>query len=239
MRLIGLMLVLVFASACNKDNNPPTPEPEMGDIIGTVSLYDEGVVSIENSGMKVYIEGDMEKSSTTNSDGKFSIKDLALGTYTVVFEKDGFGTFKKKDVKLEKNGDFASVNKSLGQKTITKVTSLTANVAGDDVSVEYATDPKGNSGSSRVIRYFFSNATGVSNENYTHYTINYEIKESPHSKTFTKSELIEMGFSSGETVYVRVYGDSYWSNEYEDKDAKTVFPNTNPSAHAEASFMMP
>ena len=240
LRLIGVMLAVVLVSACNKDDDNPTPAK--ADVFGDVSLYDDGVNGVDNSGMKVYIDGleDMF-SATTDSEGKFTIADISLGTYSVVYAKEGFGTYKIFEVKLEKDGEPVSLNTpSLGEMSTTKVTSLTANTDGTGVVVTCETDPAGNSNSPRYIRYFFSDNNGVSNTAYKHYTNGYEIKDNPHSKTFLNSDLIDMGFTSGSTIYVKVYGDSFWSNEYDEPSLGIrLFPNLNMTSADEVSFVMP
>jgi hypothetical protein len=57
---------------------------------------------------------------------------------------------------------------------------------------------------------------------------------------FTASELYAMGFSTGQTVFIKLYGDSYQSNDYDDPlTGKTVFPNLNQASAAAISFIMP
>ena len=240
-KLFGLMLGLVIVASCKKDDDTP-PVPAKADIFGYVSLYDEGVNQLDNSGMKVYIDGaeDMD-SSTTDSESKFIIKGVTLGTYGVVYEKEGYGTHKIYNVKLEKAEEHVSLNTpSLGKLSTTKVVSLSASVEGADVVLTYETDPAGNSNSPRYIRYFFDDNSGVSSSVYKHHTVVFEIKDSPHERKFNITNLIDMGFKSWETVYVKVYGDSFWSNDYDEPSlGMRIFPNLNMTSADEVSFVMP
>jgi hypothetical protein len=62
----------------------------------------------------------------------------------------------------------------------------------------------------------------------------------PYQSTITQSNLINAGFTSGQTVYVKEYGDSYWSNEYFDVSLnKKVFPNLNTVSANAVSFVVP
>ena len=134
-KLIGLMLVFALAIACSKNDDNPTPEPAKADIFGYVALYDDGTSKLDDSGMKVYIDGkENEFSATTNSEGKFTIKDVELGTYQIVYAKDGYGTHKLYEVKVEADEGHVSLNTpSLGLLSTTEVTSLSANIDGSDV----------------------------------------------------------------------------------------------------------
>jgi len=53
---IIFLLALSLVVTC-KNNTDPQPQPELGDIIGTVNLYDDGVNSIDNAGMTISING--------------------------------------------------------------------------------------------------------------------------------------------------------------------------------------
>jgi hypothetical protein len=57
---------------------------------------------------------------------------------------------------------------------------------------------------------------------------------------FTNDELFAMGFASGQTIYVKVYGESYISNDYTDPlTGKRVFPNLNANSAAPINFVIP
>ena len=63
-------------------------------------------------------------------------------------------------------------------------------------------------------------------------------QNNPYEHTIEANVLADMGFVSGDTVYVKAYGDSFWSNEYVDADLnKKVFPNLNTTS-ADASFFI-
>ena len=55
-------------------------------------------------------------------------------------------------------------------------------------------------------------------------------------------DLHSLGFNSGETIYAKVYGESYYSNEYYDADLTnphTVYPNLNIVTVPDVDFVVP
>ena len=236
----GLILLIGFTS-CSKDKDP-TPEPiTKANIIGSVNLYDEGVTQIDNSNMMVKVEG-TGISAATDADGDFTLSDVPFGTYTLIYEKSGYGTFKKFDIEHANTGSSTIIieNPSLGESSTTQVTDLTVNVNGNDVLVSIITDPAGSNGNTRYIRYFLSADANVSNENYTFYSQGLISQINPYEITLSQSDLTNAGFSSGQTVHVKAYGDSFWSNEYDDPDlGRKVFPNLNMTSANSVSFIVP
>jgi hypothetical protein len=62
----------------------------------------------------------------------------------------------------------------------------------------------------------------------------------PYQATLTSANLIAWGFTSGQTVFVKVYGDAFWSNEYQDPTTgQKVFPNLNDTSANSISFIVP
>lgn len=239
----GLILLTVLTS-CSKDDDPPAPVPEpitKANIIGSVNLYDEGVTQIDNSNMLVKVEG-TSISATTNAEGDFTLSDVPFGTYTLIYEKSGYGTFKKFDIGHSNTGSSTVIanNPSLGKSSTTEVTDLAVNVNGNDVVISITTDPAGSNSNTRYIRYFLSNDANVSNENYMFYSPVLNSQINPNEITLSQSDLTNAGFSSGQTVHVKAYGDSFWSNEYDDPVlGRKVFPNLNMNSANSVSFVVP
>ena len=76
--------------------------------------------------------------------------------------------------------------------------------------------------------------------NYMFYSSTYTAQINPFSLTLNQTDLINAGFSSGQTVFVKVYGESFWGNEYLDSDLnKMIFPNLNLSTTNSVSFIVP
>ena len=235
------LVVLLGITSCSTEEDP-TPEPiTEANIIGSVNLYDEGETQIDNSNMTVKLEG-TGFSTTTDADGDFTLMEVPFGTYTLIYEKSGFGTFKKFDLEHTNTGSSTIITKtpSLGETSTTQVTALTTSVNGNDIQFSITTDPGGNNGNARYVRYFLSTDSNVSNENYTYYSAGLISQINPYEITLSQNDLTSAGFSSGQTVYMKVYGDSFWSNEYDDTDlGRKVFPNLNMTSSNSVSFVVP
>lgn len=62
--------------------------------MGFVKLIDEFNAKIDdNGGVQVRLENS-SYSAVTNEDGRFEFKNLSAGTYNLIYEKDGFGSYK-------------------------------------------------------------------------------------------------------------------------------------------------
>jgi hypothetical protein len=239
---IALLSTYLFLIACKKDDGPIAPPS--ADIHGSVSLYNDGITAVDNAGMTVSIAGsDQLFSTTTNADGEFTLENVTLGTYDLLYEKSGFGTYKKFDIELATADTPVNIPSipSLGQVSTTEITGLSVDDSGADVKISVTTNPGGTSNSPRYIRYFFNNlSSGASNTAYSTFLDVLQININPEVKTFTVSDLNDLGFSSGTTVFVRVYGDSFYSNDYDEPALDIrIFPNLNTTSADAVSFVVP
>ncbi len=235
---LGLIFVTVFISCSKDDDNSPDPITK-ADINGSVNLYDEGTTKIDNSGMTIKVE-ETEFFATTNNQGVFNLSDIPFGTYTLVYEKQGFGTFKKFDIQHENDATAIPNTPSLGETSSTQVTDLTAQVNGIDITFSITTNPGGSNSNRRYVRYFLSTDSNVSKDNYSFHSSGLISQINPYETTLPLNELNNAGFSTGQTVYIKAYGDSFWSNEYDDLDLdRKVFPNLNMNSADPVSFVVP
>jgi hypothetical protein len=235
------LIVLLGISSCSKDEDP-TPDPiTKANITGSVNLYDEGTTQIDNSNMTVKVEGTTPAiSATTDANGDFTLPDVPFGTYTILYEKSGFGTFKKFDIEHENNATAILNTPSMGEISTTQITNLEANVSGNNIIISVTTNPAGSNGNMRYVRYFLSTDSNVSSENYTYFSPGLVSQINPKEITLSNNDLTSVGFSSGETVFVKVYGDSFWSNGYDDPNlGRKVFPNLNMNSTNSTSFIVP
>ena len=239
---ISILVIFGFTS-CTKDENPNTVPITKANIIGSVNLYDEGTTQIDNEGMIVKLVGITPIiSASTDVNGEFTFLDVPFGTYTLVYEKSGFGTFKKFELDHANNGSSTIISNtpSLGQSSSTQITNLTTSINGNDVILSITTNPAGNTGNTRYIRYYLSTSSDVSDENYMYFSPGLVSQINPKEITFTTNDFSDAGFSSGETIFVKAYGDSFWSNEYDDTDlGRKVFPNLNTTSAEAVSFVIP
>lgn len=238
---IYVFLILIGLSSCST-NEDPTPESvTKADITGSVNLYNEGTTPIDNSNMTVKAEGTTSTfTATTDSNGDYTLSDVPFGNYTIVYEKSGFGTYKKWDIENVNNATPILNTPSLGEISTTQITFVEANASANDIILSVTTSPAGSNENTRYVRYFLSANSNVSNENYTYYSSGLVAQINPKEITLSNNDLTNAGFFSGDTVFVRVYGDSFWSNEYEDPDlGRKIFPNLNMTSINSISFVIP
>ena len=237
--VVFVLFVMVLFS-CKKTSDI-TPSPTKANIIGSVNLYNERTTPIDKSGMTVKIENTFF-SAITNTDGKFTFTDVPFGTYSFSYEKIGFGTSKKYGIEHSNTGSYTALPfiPSFGQLSSTQVTGLAASTNSGNIILSVTTNPAGSNGNRRYVRYFLSTSSTVSCENYTYYSPALVAQINPFDITLTPAELINRGFASGQTVYAKAYGESFWSNEYDDPYLnRKVFPNVNLTSANATSFIVP
>ncbi|MEI6060845.1 MAG: carboxypeptidase-like regulatory domain-containing protein [Bacteroidota bacterium] len=236
-----LLSVVVLVAGCKKSS---TTEPvTKANIIGTVYLYDDGTNLLPGDGMIVNIDGSSPLiSAVTGADGSFVLADVPFGTYTLSFSKTGYGTFKRLALVHSDMGGSTIVNPSpsLGQYSTTTITGLTSVPSTNMATLSITTLPAPTSQVPRYVRVFFSKSAAVSFYSYLKYTIVYKQMSNPANLDLHIKTLNEMGFSSGDTVYARAYGDSFWSNDYDNLlSGKREFPDLNSTTVPAVSFVVP
>lgn len=236
--LIFLSSLFIFSCSDDDSSGPPVTLPSTGYIKGSVNLYDEGTTQVDNSGMTVSTSGTLIQSQT-NDTGSFDLEDVPYGKIVLSYEKSGYGTYKY--FIDDHNSDLnITVNPSLGKISQTRGVTNSVEVDGDVVKISSVT--AGTNTSKRYLRYFFSTKDDVSSSNYEAFSPTFEsdANSNPVNHEITKTELNNYGFSSGTTVYAKVYGDSFWSNNYDDPDLNiTVFPNLNENSAESVMFVVP
>lgn len=240
-----LFLLFLIISCSKKDSSPVVPPvtPVDAPIYGEVNLFNESTLALEKSGMTVSVDSTFPPNkSVTGADGKFFIPFIGFGNRALVFEKPGYGTFKLFGINHAYNngaGTLITPIPSLGKLSSTTVTGLSAVVAAGNLTVSVTTSPAANNSSPKYLRIFLSTRAAVSNNIFQKALVTV-VTIDPSEKTLTKAELNSLGFASGTTVYARVYGDSFWSNSYDDPMVgRTVFPNLNPATVSAVSFIVP
>ena len=234
---------MVGSLACKRTTDPiPVPIVD-GDIIGAVDLYDESTTNLSNEGMIIAVGQSVPLiTGVSNINGEFILQDVPFGTYTLIYSKDGFGTYKIFDVGHQNSGVNTVIphTPSLGQLSSTEVSELTVEIDGNNVVLTVTTNPGASSNDPGYIRLFYDDQFNVSSVAYDQYSDGIEIKINPFEIILTKTNLNNMGYASGTTVFAKVYGDSYFSNDYEDPTlGYRVFPNLNSVAAPPVSFVVP
>jgi len=239
--LFPILIILLSLAGC--ESNSLLDPSNSANIIGSVNLYDEGTTLLPKDGMTVSVDGaNSVISSKTNEAGAFTLNNVPFGTYNITFSKTGYGTFKKIGVVHANNGSSTviSPSPSLGQKSTTIINGLNVSTSNNIVTLSIRTVPQPTNTAPRYIRVFYSRSSNVSYINYLKYSGIYSHKSNPANLDLTATDFNEMGFVSGERIYVRVYGDSFWSNDYENTVAGIhEFPNINITTVAAVSFVVP
>lgn len=244
MKITYLSIYLVFwailiLTSCSNDGGQATGPLTQGDITGSVNLYNEATTPQSNSGMTVTVHG-TDFSAITDSQGNFTISDIPFGFYTLVYQKSGYGTFKIFDVEHDSSLTPISKTPSLGKVSSTEVTGLSALTNDSEVVISITTDPAGSNSNTRYVRYFLSVDSDVSQTNYHYYSPGLTSRINPYETILSSNDLAEAGFLSGQMVYVKAFGDSFWSNEYYNPDLdQKAFPNVNTSSATAVSFVVP
>ena len=240
-----ISISLLSSASCKKEEECEYPNLTEAAINGNVSLFDDAQEGLDKSGMAVtiYDASGINPAFTDTSDenGNYSLKDVPFGSYTLSYEKTGYGTVLFGVNHTNECRLSTDVQKLfLGQKSTTNITALSAETVAAHVQINLTVYPEGTPENPRYVRLFFSDQNDVSNSSYT-YQSGILFTET-NSLTFSLSigELHGFGFISGETAYLKAYGDSFYSNEYYDVGMeRSVFPNTNIVTPPDVDFVVP
>jgi hypothetical protein len=246
------LLSILFQLACEKETVIETKET--GSISGTVKLYDDkSSTLIDASGVSVSVIGMAGKTSITGFDGKFTIDSLPFDNYDLLFSKTGYGTFKIFGIEHVRQPIITSGSNSVTQ--LTRVVNMGLNSTSAVISLNsidltyndapgieysYSLSPAPNTNSRGYVRAFLGKKHTTSSSEYISYSNVKSAVNNPTKGGFTAEELYGMGFNPGDSVYVKLYGDSFISNIYTDPNSGiTVFPNLNASSPAPIFFIAP
>ena len=233
-----LALLAVTSYSCLDDDNG-LKDP---DIYGYVHLYDESGYSIDNHSMFVTaLNADVEVKGITDVMGMYVIKNVPYGECKLVFEKEGFGTYVLNGIKHSADGKptFVSLIPMLSEKTTTTIKVLTNEVSGDTIFVTVITNPPATVKENRYIRLFFDDNAAVSDSTYKSFSEQFTASKTPFTVEMKKDYFYDMGFQSGQTIFVKAYGDSFYSNDYLNEGSIRVFPNLNHETPPALSFILP
>ncbi|NAS13488.1 carboxypeptidase-like regulatory domain-containing protein [Poritiphilus flavus] len=234
-------LLLISCGSDDGGSSNPTPATA-GDISGSVNLYDSGTTQLSGADMTITVEGTSPLiTTTTDANGEFTLSEVPFGTYTIAYSKTGYGTFKQFNIAHNnENGTSITVAPSLGQLSPTEVLSVDITINTNEVEIEKSLDPPASSNDRRYFRIFFGSDDTVSNTNFVAVAPTLETGSEPSTTTYSVSELMDLGLQSGSTVFVRVYGDSFFGNSYNDPGlGREVFPNLNANSASPVSFVVP
>ena len=196
MKLKNLIFLLIIISlvACNKEEDTVTTSS----ISGKVKLYDDGNSNLDNNDMTITVEGTSPLlSAKTDQNGDYSIQNVPFGSYTLQFNKTGYGTYKIFNAALTSTGGPLVISEtiSLGQiSTTTFINKFLINALESSVEFKGTVDPSGTTEIPRYLRLFYSINENVSSDNYSFYSDQYVVSETLFQIIVTKEELNNMQF---------------------------------------------
>ena len=200
MKINSLLIIFITLSffACNKDEEEK--KETTSSISGKVALYDEGQTSVDNSDMTVTLEKTSPLlTAQTDSDGNFIIENVPFGTYNLLFDKTGYGTYKYFDASLTETGGPLNLSETfdLGQQTSLVITDFVVHISHGSIDYTGTVDPEGTSDNPKYVRIYYSADSTVGSSNYTYYSEAYGITASTFELPITKEELIDDGICFG------------------------------------------
>lgn len=242
-QIVSLFLCCILLISCKKDSPPPIPN---GDISGTLQTFDDRLTALTDAGGFVVTLSNPAGSNmttTTDANGRFTFVGVPYDSYELSFLKSGYGTYRIFGLSHD-SATTQIPHFSVGRTSTTTVTIL--NVAGNTFQGEpgvrftYMIGSVPTTTSRAFVRYFLGTNNNVSPTNYTAFSELINFTNNSAETGFTTRALISMGFSSGQTVWVRMLGDSWRSNDYFDPNLRRrVFPNINTTSPAAISFVVP
>ena len=251
------ILLLTLGTACKKTSTGggtvPVVPPGV-DIKGSVNTYDDkGNALADKSGVKVTIHcrgNDSTFIQTTDANGAYLFPIKSFGLYDVTYEKTGMGTYYYGATNYYYSSAPTAPNVlptvqfgSLATTQITGVTYIDATYNGaPGMSYTLTVTPDPNTNNRAYFRCYLSTDSTVSSSNFAAYTPAVRSLISNNATAgFTRDELVtNFGFTTGQKVWLKVYGESVQSNEYfDEKIGRKVFPNLNSNSPAAISFIVP
>lgn len=237
--LISFLLLL----SCNRDKGEVSPLDLNGEgtITGVAKLFTGNGNGLVSSGMSVTISNiDPPITAITNADGFYTLQNVPYGIYDLSFEKDGFGTFKKGDIVHTDPETIIQERAFLGKKSTTSITQMQITTTDTEVTISYRTDPPSSDANVHFARIFFHTSSDVSDNIQSAFTNVIFTNRTPFNAVFTYEQIQDFGIPPGATVYALAYGESFFSNYYQDPEfGIDTFPNLNPNTTTPVSFVIP
>jgi hypothetical protein len=246
----SIISLSIFALiACNQKSSPqPVAGTGSGNLSGYIYAYDDKTSPISDlSGFTVSVDDINNTSVKTDASGKYNFTNLIYGIHDLTFSKTGYGNFKLFGVnhsKTSTSGNTILRGINLGKISTTSITGIKISTEPSGIlpalRIMPELSPVPTASNRGYFRLFFGSNNNVSNTNYKAYTKVAGILNANAGPLLSKEDFAEMGFSSGQTIYVKAYGDSFNSNEYTDPNTGiTIFPNLNATTVNAVAIKVP
>ena len=210
--IMGFSLCLILLSGCTKKEFQKIDLK--GDLsIKVVTLSEFGSYLKDKGNVELTIEGSTpEIKASTDTSGSCLIKDLPIGTYNLIFSKEGYGTMKAQGLKFIGNDVPFMYSIPLIQKSSTKITSYTQSILGTTLTCTGTIVhhyPK-----SDIVYYpynwpglvvYISDSPNVSSTNYLN-AYNFNSDQTDDTAFKVSLNVSTASFPKGSTVYSIIYG---------------------------------
>lgn len=216
---IIIILIVLFSGCVERDIALE------GNIIGFVRLLDkDGIELADRSGVKITMNN--KYTVTTDASGKFELQGVEVGTYLVVFEKPGFGTYKKYNFTFAGGGRpgvlYDIYLLELPAFELTQLHAFPQDNLGIQI-IGQMTEVQGYNFS-----YFFSDKNDVSNTDFV-YSYGYSYCCSLVTEFDHFVSLAGGTFSKGQTIYMTLYASNATNkfgeyNYFDYESGKTIDP---------------
>lgn len=238
--IIAIAFIVVIFYGCKGETGPAGPTLK-GNLTGNVRLIDSaGVRMNENSGVVITVE-EKSLSSTTNSQGIWTLNDLSTGTYTVTIAKSGFDSYKFYGYQFVGGGTAQLGQVYLHQLPSYKIQNISVGTSAFDKNIIVS----GNITSShnQTIILFLGKTVSVSNapNNNIYYAFVYTGASNSFTSYINSSSLYPYGISSGDKIYIVAYPTTNggWNAYTDPTTGKDVVTSISPTPSNIDSVIVP
>lgn len=239
--LFALCIFLII-TGCKKDDDPVKPVIT-GTINGSVNLYNYYGTRNSNAAGVIVTAVEANLSDTTDANGKWEIKNIPAGTYTISFFRWGYGAWKvygyKYDADVTKSLDTVSLSQtpSYSIYNLNKMVTPASPDEVDLIGMFNGTKPNG----PNYIRLFIGSNSDVSSlpSKYA-FSIRTTSTTENYAAVIKSNVFINNGFVSGTKAYIAAYTESVLSKSYSDPaTGKYWYPNINSSGSNKLEVTVP
>ncbi|QNA43192.1 hypothetical protein [Lacibacter sediminis] len=226
-------LLFMIIAACKK----PKDLPEEQILTSRVFVYDEGRTKQSSLGTSIFVENSNPLITTkANNAGEYQLLTPSTGdSLVIVWAKPGYGTYKVHIKSVNSSLGINDIN--LGSPSTVTVNSLSATMIGDSVKLTIDISSPNITGEKYVRLIHRKNATGISIDSPIKADGGiYQVQNGVNVLTIAKIAFSNYVPHTGDIIYIRAYGDSFYGNLYSTPSEKLVFPNLNRNTCPETSF---
>ncbi|MEA1899020.1 MAG: carboxypeptidase-like regulatory domain-containing protein [Bacteroidota bacterium] len=212
-KIIIISNILLFLIGCDKNDENIFLK---GNIVGFVNLVDETGNEVEDkSGANVSIEG-LTSSANTNENGRFELSNVPAGTYNIIYNKTGYGSYKRFSFQFI-GGNIPAMlyETTLYEQPKIEIQSLDISFNDNVINIS----GKITETSQYTVQAFFNDSSNVSNLNYDYASYRYSFCCIPTTQFSQSIYLSETPYSLGDKVYLVIYfinpNEKYGYYDYE------------------------